>query len=161
MAHLNVKGLEDFSSMMASLGTKGEALAKMSMYDGAAILIDYIKQEIRAIPEEEGYIIPGGKRQVVTARDKQALLDHVGIAHMTKHNGVLTVSIGFDGYTEYTTKQYPGGVPVSLLARSIISGSSVRHRYDFLRKAYDRAQAAVQDQMQLTFIQSIQDYIMD
>lgn len=160
MGRLNVSGLDDFSSMLASLGARGVPLAKMAMYDGAAILIDFVKQEIAAIPEEEGYMLPGRKRQVVTARDKQALLEHVGIAHMKEQNGKITVTVGFDGYTEYTTKQYPGGVPVSLLARSIAKGTSVRGKCDFMRKAYERAQAAVAQQMQLTFEQGIADYII-
>jgi len=157
MAKMAITGLEDFSSLLQSLGTMATPIAKMAMYDGAAILIEYLKQEIRAIPEEEGYMLPGRKRQVVTARDKEALITHVGIARMREQGGKVRVTIGFDGYTEYITKQYPQGVPVSLLARSIVKGTSVRGKDDFVRRAVQRAQTAVQQAM----ILDVQNFIAD
>jgi hypothetical protein len=50
----------------------------------------------------------------------------------------IDVKIGFDGYG-HKTRNYPGGVPVVLTARAIISGTSFRHKNDFVRRAVSRA----------------------
>ena len=159
MGRLTVQGLEDFSSRIAALGSKGVPMIKMAIYDGAAIMIEQVKREIQGIPEEEGYMPPGRKRHVIAARDKKALLDHAGISHMQDREGKVSLSISFDGYTDYTTRSFPQGVPIPLLARSIVKGTSVRSQYDFMQRAKRAAQQAAQNQMIVTasnYIQQIQ-----
>lgn len=147
MPKMTVKGLEDFSSQLRQLGTRSEGVMKCAVFDGAAVLIEAVKEEIRAMPEEEGYLPPGAKRHVLTKREKQELLDHVGIAHMKTQDGKVSTTISFEGYTEHTTRAFPGGVPIPLIARSLEKGTSVRHQYDFLGKALNKARARVQQAM--------------
>ena len=43
MGRLTVQGLEDFSSRIAALGSKGVPMIKMAIYDGAAIVVRVAK----------------------------------------------------------------------------------------------------------------------
>jgi len=147
MAKLTIQGLDDFSVLLQSLEQKGMAVAKAAVYAGADVMINAVKEEINALPQQQGYMRPGEKRDVVTRREKEALLQHVGIARMDDTGGKVNTAIGFDGYADITTKKYPSGLPVPLIARSIESGSSVRVKHPFLRRAANNAKPAVQRAM--------------
>ena len=144
---MTVSGLEDFSLMIQQLGESGVKIAHNAVYSGAGQLIEKVKDEIRALPTEEGYLPNGKKRAVVTKREKEALLNHIGISKIETIGGKTTVAIGFNGYTDYTTKKYPSGVPIPLIARSIESGSSVRQKNAFLRRTANLNKDAVQTTM--------------
>ena len=147
MAKLTVSGLEDFASMIRALGDQGESVMKAAVFAGADKMVEAVKESIRELPEEEGYMSPGEKRNTVTRDEKEALLSHIGIAKMDYTGGKVTTAIGFNGYTDHRTKKYPSGVPVPLIARSIESGSSVRRKIPFLRQAANRARDQVQKAM--------------
>lgn len=147
MARLTIQGLDDFSMRLQSLADHGEAVAKQAVYAGAGTMVEAIKAEINALPEQQGYMPTGEKRNVVTRDEKAALLSHIGIAKMDSTGGKVATAIGFEGYSEHATKKYPSGVPVPLIARSIESGSSVRRKIPFLRNAANKAKAAVENAM--------------
>lgn len=147
MARLTIQGLDEFSMRLQELADHGEAISKAAVYAGAGVLVEAVKAEISALPEQQGYMPNGQQRNVVTRDEKAALLSHIGIAHMDSTGGKVTTAIGFDGYTAHTTKKYPNGVPVPLIARSIESGSSVRRKVPFLRNAANKAKAAVENAM--------------
>ena len=87
------------------------------------------------------------KRNAVKRWEMDALIKHAGISHADDRNGVASIAVGFDGYADITTEKYPSGVPVPLIARSIESGSSVRVKHPFLRRAANEAKPEVQRAM--------------
>ena len=147
MAKMTVTGLDDISSLLHQLGEKGVEIATNAVYSGAGAMIERVKEEINALPVEEGYLPNGKKRHSVTQREKDNLISHIGISRIETIGGKTTVAIGFDGYTDYTTKKYPSGVPVPLIARSIESGSSVRQKIPFLRKTANQNKESVKAAM--------------
>lgn len=145
---MTVKGLEDFSTRLQSLGDEMGGAMKQAVYAGTGAMIEAVKSQIRALPEEEGFMPPGCQRFVVRAAEKRALLTHVGISPIEFDGGRASAAVGFDGYAEdLATKTYPGGLPVPLLARAIESGSSVRRKHPFLRAAANAAKAACEAAM--------------
>lgn len=147
MARLTVKGLDEISATLDRMGKEGRNIAKAAVYAGADKMISQVKEEINSLTEQSGYVKDGDRRNVVKPWEKQALLDHVGISHMDETGDKVSTAIGFNGYADYPTKKYPGGVPVPLIARSIESGSSVRQKNAFLRRAKNNADAAAKAAM--------------
>lgn len=100
---------------------------KMSVYDGADIMADGIRSEIESIPAAKSL------REGVTKSDKNDLLQGLGISKFDTKDGV-NVKIGFAGYG-HKNKYYPNGVPIPLTARSILKGTSLRPRNNFISRA--------------------------
>ena len=146
MGKMTVSGLEDFTATLQQLGDQAGPIMKMAVYAGADKMIGEVKNAIKALPTQDGYM-KEGKRSVVTEDEKRDLLDHVGIAKIDNEGGNANTAIGFNGYSSHKTRKYPNGVPIPLIARSIESGSSVRKKIPFLRKAGKAATEKVQQAM--------------
>ena len=139
MAKFTVMGLEEYTEQLQKLGTAAPAISKMALYEGAGIVIEAIKTNIKALPVEGNRYLRGSdKYNVITETNKNDLLNSVGITKMEKDDsGNWNVKIGFNDYGSPTTitKKYKKGLPNALLARSIISGTSVRAKRPFVRTA--------------------------
>ncbi len=145
MPSMKVEGLDEVYSKLKALadGNAIEAVQKHAVYKGMEQIKQEMEAQIRALPEQEGYVnVKKGQppRSVITKREKEQLLKHLGISKMEEKNGSVYNSISFDGYTDIKTKKYPNGVPAVLIARSINSGSSVRQKKPFVRQAKAAAQ---------------------
>ena len=144
MPSMKVDGLDEIYSKLKTLadGNAIEAVQKHAVYKGMEQIKQEMEAQIRALPEQEGYVnISKGDapRSVITKREKEELLKHMGISRMEEKNGTVYNSISFDGYTDIKTKKYPNGIPAVLIARSINSGSSVRQKKPFVRSAKSAA----------------------
>lgn len=136
MPSIKVDGLDDVFAMLKSIGGDIENVQKQAVYAGMAVIRDEVVRQIEALPEQRGYL-PKDKlpRDVITPREKEQLLKHIGIAQMDNKDGTVSTRISFDGYTNIVTKKYKNGLPAILVARSINSGSSVRTKHPFMRNA--------------------------
>lgn len=136
MPSIKVDGLDDVFAMLKSIGGDIESVQKQAVYAGMAVIRDEVVRQIEALPEQRGYL-PKDKlpRNVITPREKEQLLKHIGIAQMDTKDGTVSTRISFDGYTNIVTKKYKKGLPAILVARSINSGSSVRSKHQFMRNA--------------------------
>lgn len=148
MAKVTVSGLVEISKKITALGEAGDAIGKMAVYDGADVIADEIRRQINALPEDKDRYLTGGDRyNVITPQDKRDLANSLGIAKIERTaTGIRTV-IGFAGYGGRRTKKYPKGLPMALLARSIESGSSVREKRPFIRRAVNAKRRAAMAQM--------------
>ena len=149
-----VKGGDEFSELLTGLsGYAVVEVMRSACYAGAGALADAVKNEIRGLPEESGYMHKDKKtgvikkRNVVGTWDKEMLEQRLGISRIDSDADKSTVAIGFDGYNDRPTKKYPKGVPIPLIARSIESGSSVRQKNSFMRRAYNKAEPLVEREM--------------
>ena len=141
----NVKGGEEFSALLAGLSGDGAVtVMKAAVYAGVGVLADAIKAEIRDLPEESGYMPKGKKRNVVGTNDKQMLQERLGISKIQATGDRADAVVSFSGYNGRPTKKYPNGVPIPLIARSIESGSSVRQKNPFIRRAFNAAKSKAQ-----------------
>ena len=135
MAKVTIDGMAEISKKITALGDAGDAIGKMAVYDGAAVITDELRKQINALPEDEfRYLRDGDQFGVITAQDKADLANSLGIAKIERTaKGIRTV-IGFAGYGTHPPRKYPKGLPMAMLARSIESGSSVRAKRPFVRK---------------------------
>jgi HK97 gp10 family phage protein len=141
MARVAVNGLAELSKQITQLADAGDAIGKMAVYDGAKVIADEVRRQIGNLPEdEERYLTRGDQYGVVTETEKKDLAKSLGVSTIERNaEGVRTV-IGFAGYGSKPTKKYPNGLPMPLLARAIESGSSVRKKHPFMRKAVNAKQ---------------------
>lgn len=108
-----------------------------AIYAGAGIVADKIRDNIEALPEEEFRKLDEGEIfHGVPKGQKKDILEGYGLAEIQRdNNGFHHTKVGFDGFGDYPTKEYPGGVPIPLLAAAVESGSSVRQKTPFIEPA--------------------------
>lgn len=145
---------EDIERALQKLGEQANEIAKRALYEGAKIFADETRMNLERLPEDTfRFLIDGEKFDGVTRLQKQELLDAFGISKANvDHNGVVSIKLGFKGYSRFKTKTYPKGVPLQMLARSIESGSSVRTKTPFMRPARERKQNEIREAMENTVI---------
>ena len=137
-----VKGGEEFSAMLNNLaGDQVIPVMKSAVYAGVGVLADAIKAEIRSLPEQQGFMPKGKKRNVIDKHDKRKLEERLGVSHIEATGDKADAVVSFSGYNDRPTKKYPQGVPIPLIARSIESGSSVREKNPFVRRAFNNAKS--------------------
>lgn len=148
MARIEIRGFDELELQLSKLADP--ELAKDVVMAGAQPVADEIRKSIEALPEDKFRYLK--KNEVFTGvpkQQKQDLLDSLGIAPPdVDYDGNTNTKIGFDGYGKLPTKKYPKGVPNQLLARAVESGSSVRKKTPFIRKAVNKAKKLAEAEMQ-------------
>lgn len=148
MARMKNEGVSDVSLMFGKLASAGVPIAKMTVYDGARVMADEIRRETGALPgDKERFLRPGEKYAVITNRDKRDLEKHLGITRITNTSAGTRAVIGFAGYGSRKTHKYKKGLPMALLARSLMKGTSVREKSAFINRAVSKAGDKAQDAM--------------
>lgn len=143
MAKMEISGLDEFVEKLVTFGKSWKKISSFSLYDGAAVVAEAVVQGIQALPEEPDRGAPWGRPyNVITPGDKAALAEAVGIAKFTHSGDSVHTAVGIGGYGGHTEPKWPDGVPIPLIARSIESGSSVRSKHPFFRKAVTSSKGA-------------------
>ena len=139
------KQLENYASQIAKIGSRSGEICGKAVYEMAGIVADKIRSILEGIHAEadtEGLAAwKEGRSAPFTYSEKKGLLNSLGISPLEDDNGYKNVKIGFDGYNNVKTRNYPKGQPNVLIARSLESGSSVRNKQPFVRPAVNAARA--------------------
>jgi len=148
MARIEIRGFDGLELQLSKLADP--ELAKDVVMAGAQPVADEIRKSIEALPEDKFRRLKKGEVFIgVPRQQKQDLLDSLGIAPPdVDYDGNTNTKIGFDGYGKIPTKKYPKGVPNQLLARAVESGSSVRKKTPFIRKAVNKSKKLAEAEMQ-------------
>ena len=100
------KGMDEYLSQLGNLETSAPETIEKAVYQGASVIADAIKDNIRKLPVDD-------KRQdkvsTLKSIQKKGLIDSFGIAKMRNDNGYVNVKAGFDGYNGLKSKKYPKG----------------------------------------------------
>lgn len=134
---MKVKLGEEYLRKLTRLEQSAQGICKKAIYDGAGVVMDAIKAEIAALPEEPNRLLrPGEQYNVVTKTQKEGLKNSFGLSAMQRDQAGINTKVGCEGYIPNTaSRKYPKGLPAPMLARSIESGSSVRQKNAFVRRA--------------------------
>lgn len=154
MARMNFTGCEELSEKILALGNDAESIAKMALYDGAGIVAESLKQAVDELEVEDFHPLPGapndgyyGPLTVLTEDDREDMKAGIGIAKFENKNGAITTAVAFNGYSRHKSKEFPNGIPLAVIARSIESGSSARAKQPFVRPMANRIKTLVQNAM--------------
>jgi len=158
LANMTVYGIDEYAAKLSLLGSNTTSIAKKVVIAGANPIADEIRKGIENIQNDKfRKLTESDAFSGISEGQRKDLLDSLGITPADidfKEN--TNVKVGFDGYGSYPTIKYPQGVPNQLLARAIESGSSVRGKTPFVRKAVNKTKAKAIEEMGKTLDKEIQ-----
>ena len=148
MATFQFGGIDNYIKQLNKLqqSTKDGVVGK-TVYAGAAVVADAVKDAIRALPVGSGHAAQGELVDTVTLPQKEGLLDGFGISRMKDDDGFVNVKLGFAGYNATRTKRYLRGQPNALIARAVNSGTSFRKKTRFVDKAVNASKKTAEAAM--------------
>lgn len=148
---ISFPGLEVYMNQISALNGDSLKIIKGAAAKGASIVADACKNELSGLPvTSEGYAIQAwkkGEKTVLTSKQKEGLLDSMGLAPMQNDNGYINTKLGFDGYNDVVTKRWPKGQPNAMIARSVDSGSSAFNKNPFMRRVEKATRAKAEKAM--------------
>ena len=147
MAKIQNKGLNDYIKAIQRLKKGSDVIIRKGIYDGAAILADGVKQEIKNRPIDNSHGTSEKPVNGVSKKQKSDLIEGMGIAPIREDGDYVHAKIGWDGYGEAKTKKYPRGVPNQLIARSVNSGTSFRKKNPFVNRAVSKNKKQAEKKM--------------
>jgi len=155
MARVKVgSGIKEYTRELTQLYNVSREQIGEAVYQGAKIIADAVKREIYRLPVAQVYAKGKEKLKSITTVQRKGLLDGFGIAKMRDDGGYYNVKLGFAGYNGQKTHQWPNGQPNSMIARSVVAGSSFRAPNNFIRRAMTHA-AEAEQKMKTTLDKSI------
>lgn len=113
MAKISFDGLEKYQDVLAHLYIKSDAIIKPAIYEGAAVIADAVKSNLR---------------KVVGQNSTGDLERSLGLSPMEDDNGYVHTKLGFEGYDR-------NGHPNVVKARALESGTSKQRKTPFIRPA--------------------------
>ena len=144
MARMDYKAPVTVMDELIKLGEDGTKIAKMILYDGVAEMLDALEESILSLPEETGPKPYDG----LLPQDKEDMIDGLGVAKFRIERDEVNTKVSVAGYTRRTESEWPNGVPLPMLARSLESGSSRRKKHPFIRPAARAAHSDILAAMQ-------------
>lgn len=140
--------MERYTGELQTLWAESEIVIKKSVYDGAKIVMDAVKQAAYGIPVTDGkYKNWRGAQVGVSTIQKHGIIEGLGLASMRNYGGYIHTKIGADGYNNMKTKKYPGGQPNAMIIRALESGTSFRAKYPFISRATKATKTAAEEAM--------------
>ena len=148
MATFQFGGIDNYITQLNKLqaATKDDVIGK-TVYAGAAVVADAVKDAIRSLPVGSGHAAQGELVDTVTLPQKEGLLDGFGISRMKDDDGFVNVKLGFAGYNATRTDKYPQGQPNALIARAVNSGTTFRKKTRFVDKAVSASKKSAEAAM--------------
>lgn len=144
-------GIDELIDALNKLDKETEPIAAQALYDGAGVMAAAIRSQVNSIPTEDWHYVDERhphKMKSATTQEKNAIAQVIGISEFDKNGSEVNTSIGInDGGYMKVKNPYSGvekEVPIIKVARSVNSGSSVREKYPFARKAKAAAKSAAE-----------------
>ena len=149
LAKCKIVGLSKYTEQLNQLEADAHPIIRQCIFEGAAIMADAIKDAIDTIPTRSNKIYGSTTNMLngLTGKQKAGLKMSFGILPMSDRNNQQSVKLGFDGYNDVETDQYPQGQPNQLIARAIESGTYFLQPCHFMSKAINANKSAVEERM--------------
>lgn len=156
MAKVTFTGIDGTMARLNALelSLRDQVIGKM-VYDGADIVADAVREEIRRLPTSQHngkpwFGRPGHLARGPSEEQKKGLLDSLGVSPMRGDDGFLNVSIGFDGYNHVMSKRWPKGEPNQMVARSVARGTSFMEANPFFKASVQKSSRSAKSAMKKT-----------
>ena len=152
MAKMQIKGVDEYALKLSRLGENVREVGGEAIYSAADIVTNQIRENINnmhTVTDAENIkAYKSGEKSQLSKRQKQGLLDSLGISKLQEDNGYIDVKVGFDEYNSVKTKKYPKGQPNQLIARVVENGSPYMDKDPFIRPAVTRTKKQALKAMQ-------------
>lgn len=153
MAKIDSSGTDEMVRMLSGIGQSASEICKRAVFSGAGTLADALVAAVEDLPTEPFHPLPGARNggdplNVLTDDDKEDLVAGLGVAKFEDTGDGINTAVSFEGYSRHKSRQFPNGIPLPVIARSIESGSSTRKKKPFIRHAATAIEAQVQQEME-------------
>lgn len=122
-----------------------KGLCGVGLYYTAKEVADEVKtrlQGLRTRTSEVYNLTAKDRRHLLSEKQKSGLIESFGITAMrTSGRGCYDVKLGFDGYNDVITENYPQGQPNALIGRLVESGGTYMDKQPFFRPALNASKA--------------------
>lgn len=157
---VDVTGFEALQRQFQDMEKDLNGAVKAALFNGAKIAADEVKAGLQSLPtagtdqlDSDGnarYQRAGHMLSGPTPKQKEDLIESMGVASFREQNGKMTTSIGFNGYGRSTWK---GGqkLPNQVLMREVESGTSWMRKHPVIRPAVTRTREKIKAEMSKTF----------
>lgn len=161
MSHIRVEGMEEYLSLLDLNYKQLERICGRSIYPGAGYIYKECRKRLEAVRTDdhlfkfsEQY---GRKRKGITTRQKQGLIESLGIAPLKhKSGGIVDVKLGFDGYNDIVSSRWRKGQPNAMIARSLNAGTSFMEAQPFMDQTVDAARHPVENKIEQQFYKELE-----
>ena len=144
---LELMGFDTYLEQIRALRDDALPICKATVYPGAAILAQKMREETEALPtitnrQARQNYRDGTINTALSEGQKAGLLEGLGITPISRQQGgIIQCSVGFAGYNGVKTKHFPGGQPNAEVARSLEKGTSYLKRNAFVARAVRKARS--------------------
>lgn len=153
MATISFEGLDDLITLCEITYRQTEKIVGRSIYPGAGVMVKEAERATANIITDATHT--DKMRRGPTEKQKQGLIESLGIARIKHDQWGWNVKIGYDGYNSIVTKKYKKGQPNIMIARSVESGTSFMYPQYFMRRAVQRAQQQVEGTIEAQFYEEV------
>ena len=154
MPKLKFKGLDEYIEKLEKLTFDSEKYLGEALYKGAGLVADNLKNDLRSIPIQEES--KDNKKRTINQRQKDGLIDGMGIARKQETKNGINVKVGVGGYNKMITKKYPHGQPNIMIARSLESGTSFMPKNRVFSRSINRSKKDCESTMKKIIEDNIQ-----
>ena len=157
MAKFDVKDTELDGYVDKLLMLRDKSPIGKAVYEGAKIVADQIKANIKTIPISYARGTPEKPVNGITPYQRKGLIDGFGISHMKNESGYINVKTGFNGYNKTVSKTAKNAKWSSkqqanaMIARSVEKGTSFRKKHPFVAPAVSKTRTAAETAMKKKF----------
>lgn len=154
MAKIVMTGMSEYIRELENVAWATSDICKAVVYRGAAVVADEIKAGIRGLrvvsDKDALAAYQKGVPTLISYTQKKGLLESFGVARIQESYGYVSTKLGFDGYNEVITNEWPNGQPNQLIARACESGSVAMIKQPFMRPSQNRVKNKALDAMRDT-----------
>lgn len=136
MARVTIDGTGRYLGKLDKLtGKQMNAIIKSGVYEGAGIIADEIRNQIKRIPLEFEYVGKTAKLDGLNYRQLDGLEEGLSLLTMETVRGFTFTKVAFIGYNEIVTAKWTNGQPNAMIARSVEKGTSFMKPHPFRKRA--------------------------
>ena len=161
MSAIEVEGMEEYLALLDLNYKQMDRICGRSIYPGAKLISDDCKKRLINLKTDDSLFSVATKYGRMlkgpTKRQKQGLIESMGIASMRKRGGTFDVKLGFDGYNDVpSTSSKKGTQPNAMIARSVNKGTSFMHAQPFMDQSIDACRKPVEDKIEEQFYKELE-----
>lgn len=150
---MSFEGLDDVITLCEYTFNMTRKIVGKSIYPGAQIMLREAERATANIITDATHT--DKMRRGPTERQKQGLIESLGVAPIRKDTWGWNVKIGYDGYNDIVTKKYQKGQPNIMIARSVESGTSFMYPQHFMERAVQRVRQQVEEAIEQQFYEEM------
>lgn len=158
MAKVKTAGLTELLKQLEALEGNTDDILEDVTLEGAGIVTDVMRSEIKSLRTSDEYEGGNGKRYA-KPEDVKGLIDSLGYTPTQFKGTKIDSNVGFDGYNSNKTKKYPNGHANRMIANAINKGTSFMIAQPFINRSKRQAEERCIETMQKKLDEAVKKFV--